>query len=140
MPVGAVVRDDVDDRPYAVRVAIGDQRVGIGQGAEGGVDGTVVRDVVSGVGLRGLVPGGEPDRVDAERRQVGQPVPDAGQVTQPVTVAVGEALHVQLVDGGMDRISLVCGMVMCRILRYSPAPSSSAASYSSPGMFCSAAR
>jgi hypothetical protein len=40
----------------------------------------------------------------------------------------------------MERISLVCGIVTCLIFFQSPAPSSSAASYSSPGMFCSAAR
>jgi hypothetical protein len=39
-----------------------------------------------------------------------------------------------------DRISLVCGMVTCQIFFRRLAPSSSAASYSSPGMFCSAAR
>ncbi len=39
-----------------------------------------------------------------------------------------------------DRISRVCGMVTCQIRRSTPAPSSSAASYSSPGMPCSEAR
>jgi hypothetical protein len=43
-------------------------------------------------------------------------------------------------SNSIDRMSLVCGIVMCRIFLKRPAPSSSAASYSSPGMFCSAAR
>jgi hypothetical protein len=40
----------------------------------------------------------------------------------------------------MDKMSLVCGIVMFLIFCQMLAPSSSAASYSSPGMFCSAAR
>jgi hypothetical protein len=43
-------------------------------------------------------------------------------------------------SSSMLRISLVCGIVTCLIFLNRPAPSSSAASYSSPGMFCSAAR
>jgi hypothetical protein len=43
-------------------------------------------------------------------------------------------------SNSMDRMSLVCGIVICLIFASRPAPSSSAASYSSPGMFCSAAR
>src|SRR6266699_3425687 len=98
--VRTVVRHDVDDRPDAERVALGDQRVGVGQGAERGVDGTVVGDVVAGVGPRGRIPRAEPDRVDAEAREIGQPGADPGQVADAVAVAVGEALHVQLVDRG----------------------------------------
>src|SRR5689334_14970466 len=77
-----------------------DQRVGVGEGAEGWIDGAVIGDVVARVGPRGRVPRAEPDRVDAEVGEIGQPGADTGQVPDPVAVAVGEALHVQLVDGG----------------------------------------
>ena len=101
MPVRAVVRHDVDDRPDAERVALRDQSVSVSQSAEGGVDGAVVGDVVARIGHRGRIPGAEPDRVDAQVPEIGQPGTDASQVAGPVAVAVGEAAHVQLVDGGV---------------------------------------
>ena len=69
--------------------------------AEGGVDRAVVGDVVAGVGQRRRVPGVEPEGVDAEVAEVGQPVEDAGQVADPVAVGVGEAADVDLVDDGV---------------------------------------
>ena len=89
--VGAVVGHDVDDDPDAQRVRLRDQRLGLGQGAEDRVDVAVVGHVVAGVGHRRGVPGAEPDRVDAERGQVVQAGPDAGEVADAVAVAVGEA-------------------------------------------------
>src|SRR6202021_3574006 len=67
----------------------------------GRVDGPVVGDVVARVGPRRRVPRAVPDRVDAEGGQVRQPRPDPGQVADPVAVAVGEALDVELVDRGI---------------------------------------
>src|SRR6185437_16227128 len=76
-----------------------------------------VGHVVAGVGPRGRVPRAEPDRVDAEAGEIGQPGPDAGQVADPVTVAVGEALHVQLVDGGTTPPGGIGGHVVLQPLR-----------------------
>ena len=73
VPVRAVVRHDVDDRPDAELVGLGDQLLGLGEGAEGGVDGAVVGDVVAAVRHRRGVPRAEPDGVDAEVGEVGQP-------------------------------------------------------------------
>ena len=98
MLIGDVVRDDVDDRPDPERSSLGDQRLGLGQGPEGGIDGAVVGDVVATVRQRRDVPRGEPDGVDAEGLQIGQPRADAGEVPGPVAVAVGEAAQVDLVD------------------------------------------
>ncbi len=98
--VGDVVGDDVDDRPQAGVAGLGDERLGLGQRAEGGVDGPVVGDVVAAVGHRRRVPGVEPQGVDAEGPQVRQAGADAGQVARPVAVGVGEAADVHLVDGG----------------------------------------
>ena len=60
----------------------------------------VVGDVVAGVGHRRGVPGAEPDRVHAEVRAGTAGCADAGQVADPVAVAVGEAARVDLVDDG----------------------------------------
>ena len=81
--------------------ARGDQRVGVGQGAEQRVDVRVVRDVVAVVVLRRGVERRDPERVDPEVAQVGQPRRDPGQVADAVAVAVGEAADVDLVG---DRV------------------------------------
>src|SRR5690606_1605724 len=75
---------------------------------EGGVDPAVVGDVVAAVGHRGGVPGGEPERVDAEVPQVGQARADAREVAHAVAVGVGERADVHLVD---DRVAPPGGVV-----------------------------
>ena len=71
--VGDVVGHDVDDRADPQFARLGDQLLGLGEGAEGRVDGPVVGHVVAAVGHRREVPGGEPQCVDAEFGEVGQP-------------------------------------------------------------------
>lgn len=94
-----VVGDDVDDGADAEETGLGDQLLRLGKGAEGGVDGAVVGDVVAAVGERGEVPGGEPDGVDAQFGEMGQSRPYARQVPGAVAVAVGETAGIHLVDG-----------------------------------------
>ncbi len=96
--VGGVVGDDVDDDPQPQSVGVADQRVGVEEVAEHGVDGTVVGHVVAGVGLRGGVERAEPHGVHTEVPQIRQPGADALQVAHAVAVAVGEAARVHLVD------------------------------------------
>ncbi len=96
-----VVRDDVDDRADPEGARFGDQLLCLGERPERRVDRAVVGDVVAVVGERRRVPGAEPDRVDAELAQVRQMSPDAGEVADPVTVRVGEAPDVDLVDDGV---------------------------------------
>ncbi len=93
-----VVGHDVDDRPDAQREGLGDQLLGLGQGAEHRVDVAVVGDVVAAVGHRRGVPGVEPQGVDAQLGQVRKAGPHAGEITGPVAVAVGEAPRIDLVD------------------------------------------
>ena len=66
-----------------------------------GVDVAVVGHVVAGVGLGRRVERVQPDGVDAEVGDVGQPRPDAGQIADAVTVGVGEAADVDLIDDGV---------------------------------------
>src|SRR5690606_3066661 len=73
---------------------------GVLEGAERRVDRAVVAHVVPAVGQGRGVPGGVPDRVHAEVAQVAEPRADAGEVAGAVTVPVGEAAGVDLVDHG----------------------------------------
>ena len=93
-----VVRDDVDDRADAERPRLRDQLLGFPQRPERGIDRAVIRDVVAGVGERRRVPRVEPERVDAERGEIGKAIAHPGEVADPVAVRVGEAPDVDLVD------------------------------------------
>ena len=64
-------------------------------------DPQIVRDVVAGVAERRGEARVEPDRVDAQPGQVVEVRDDAGQVTDPVAVRVGERLRIDPVD---DRV------------------------------------
>jgi hypothetical protein len=99
--VGGVVGDEVDDDPQSEVVGAPDQVVGVGEPAEERVDVAVVGDVVAVVVLGGGVERGDPQRVDAEVGQVGQPRGDPGQVADAVAVTVGEAADIDLVAGGV---------------------------------------
>jgi hypothetical protein len=96
--VGGVVDHQVHHQLHAAVVDRGQQRVEVGQRAERRLDVLVVADVVAGVVLRRPVDRGQPDDVDAQLGQVVEPAGDAGQVADPVTVRVGEAARVDLVD------------------------------------------
>ncbi len=98
--VGEVVGDDVDDHLDPDLVRFGDQRFGFGQGAEDRFDVAIVGDVVAGVLHGGGVPGADPHRIDAEAGEVGQSRADAVDVADAVTVGVGEAAGIDLIDDG----------------------------------------
>ena len=73
MLVGGVRQHLVDDHLEAERVGLGDQRVEIGERAEQRIDVAVVGDVVAEILHRRGEEGREPDRVDAEVGDVGEP-------------------------------------------------------------------
>ena len=100
MPIGAMVRNDVDDDPDAEIGSLFDQLLGLSQGPEHRVDVAVVGDVVAAVRHRGRVPGREPDGIYAEVAQVGELRPYPAQIPDAVPVAVREAADVHLVDRG----------------------------------------
>ena len=96
-----VVRDDVDEHLEAERVRVGEERVEVGERAVLRIDVHVVRDVVAVVGPRRGIERGQPEAVDAQVAEVREPRADARQVADPVTVGVGEAPHVDLIDDGV---------------------------------------
>ena len=98
--VGRVVDHQVHDQLHAALVDRGEQRVEVLERAERRVDVLVVADVVARVVVRRGVDGRQPDHVDAEPLEVIEPARDAGQVPDPVTVGVGEAARIDLVDDG----------------------------------------
>ena len=71
--IGDVVGDDVDDRADPHLERFRDERLGLLEAAECGVDRPVVGDVVAAVGQRRHVPGREPHRVHPEIAQVREP-------------------------------------------------------------------
>ena len=99
--VGGVVGHQVDDDLEAEGVRLLEQRVGVGEAAEPGVDVDVVGHVVPRVVLRARVERRDPERVDPEVAQVRQPRGDARQVTETVAVGVREGADVHLVDDGV---------------------------------------
>ena len=101
MLIGDVIGDDVDDRADVDGQRFGDQRLGLGERAEGGVDGPVVGDVIAAVGQRRGVPRVVPDGVDAEVVEIAEVGAHASEVADTVAVGVGEATHVELVDDGV---------------------------------------
>ena len=102
MLVRDVVGDDVDDRADAELTRLRDQLLGLPERPERRIDRAVVGDVVAGVSERRRIPGVEPQRVDAERGQVWQSLPDPCDVADPIAVGVGEASDVNLVN---DRVA-----------------------------------
>ncbi len=98
MLVGRVGIDLVNDDLDAERVRLGDQRIEVGERAEDRIDVAIIRDVVAEVAHRRLEEGREPDRIDAEARDMIEMRGDAGQVADPVAIRVREAARIDLVD------------------------------------------
>ena len=116
--VARVVGDDVDDQLHVPGVQLADEPVDVGERAEHRVDALVVADVVAVVDLRRRVERRHPEHVGTERRDVVEPVDQPRQVADAVTVAVGEAARVDLVD---DR-GLPPGLALCCRLRLALLP------------------
>ena len=98
--VGGVVRDEIEPDADAALARGGDQRVEVVERAVVGMDVEVVGDVVAPVDVRARKRRTEPDRVDAEPREVVEPARHTGQITDPVAVRIRERPHVDLVDDG----------------------------------------
>ena len=95
-----VVRDRVDRDLDVARVRRFEQRVEVGERSEHRVDIARVTHVVAVVGHRRGEERRDPDGVDAEIDQMIEPLAQADQVTVAVTVAVGVAARIHLVEHG----------------------------------------
>ena len=98
MEVARVVEDEVEDHPEPALVRGRDQPVEVVERPEHRIDRRVVGDVVADVEPRRRVDRRQPERIDPERLEMVEMGEDARQVADPVTVAVGEAPRVDLVD------------------------------------------
>ena len=94
----AMVRDEIDEDTELEVVRFGNQRIGVGQRAEVGVDVAIVGDVVAAVEQRRGIPRADPDGVDAELGKIRQPRPNAVEIADAIPVRVGERAWVDLVD------------------------------------------
>ena len=74
MPIRGVVRDEVEQDADPAGAGFRDEPIEIVERAEVGMDSRVVGDVVAPVDVRRGVYGVEPDRVDAEPREVLEPL------------------------------------------------------------------
>ena len=98
--VRGVVDHQVKDDLEALLVRLGQKRVKVVHGAQRGLDGAVVGNVVAVVHLRRSKDGVQPNDVDAQVGQVVQLAADAIEVAHAVAVGVAEALGIDLVDNG----------------------------------------
>ena len=95
-----VVGDDVDHDPDPQGMGVPHEGQGVLERPERRVDVQVVGHVITAVGHRRRVPRRDPDRIDAEAAQIGQPRSDARDVAHAVAVRISEAADVDLVDDG----------------------------------------
>ena len=103
--MGSVVHHQVEHHPDAAAVGFSNKAVKICKSAEAGIDIAVIGNVVTEVVFGTFKKGAEPDGIDAQRArraviEIVKLLDDAGQVADPVAVAVLEAAGVNLVKYG----------------------------------------
>ena len=108
--VARVIYDEIEHDPQPAPMGLPDQPVELGLGAEAGVDRLVIADVVADVEAGRRIDRRQPDGIDAEagRTEVIEVIDDAAEVAGPVTVGVGEAARVDLVDDAIQPPSTGC--------------------------------
>jgi hypothetical protein len=117
--VAGVVHHEVDDHSHAALVGGIDELDEVGQVAEFGQYGGVVRHVVTAVPQGRLEERREPEAVDPEPLQVVQLGGDALEVADAVAVAVLERTHQNLVEDGSFEpvgITVLCRRVLERVV------------------------
>ena len=103
MPIGGVIGDQVEDYPDATAASLANQSFEGAKIAQLGMDIAVVADIVAPVIERRGIDRGEPNRIDTQRSigaiiQVVQVRGDAVEVADAVTVRIGKAAHVDLIE------------------------------------------
>ena len=98
-----VTSHQIDDDADAAAVRLGEESSGILIGAVAGPDLLVIADVVTGVTVRRIVEGIQPDRIHPERLDVVEFGGDAGEIAGSVTGGIVEALGIDLVTDGVGQ-------------------------------------
>jgi len=103
MPIGGVIGDQVEDYPDATAASLANQSFECGEVAQFGMDPTVIAHIVAPIFERRGIDGSEPNRIDTQRSigtiiQVVQVRGDAIEVADAVTVRIGKAAHVDLIE------------------------------------------
>ena len=98
MLAGAVVQHQIQDDGNAPLFRFGNQGVHVLHGAEDGVNGAVIGDVVAVVHLGRGAHRGHPDAVDAQLLQIVQPGDDAPQIAGTAAGGILKALGVNLIE------------------------------------------
>ena len=101
MLVGGVVDDEFGDDPQPAPVRLVDEAAEVAHRAVGWVDRAVVGNVVTVVAQRRGIERHQPDRIDAERGDVIEPLHQPTEVAHSVIVGILESLDVHLVDDGV---------------------------------------
>ena len=115
VPVAGVRPDLIDDDLHAERVRAGDERVEVGKRAEDRVDVAIIGHVIAEIGHRRPEEGRQPDRLDAQARDMVEVRGDAGQVADAVAIRIGEAARIDLIDGGAVPPGTVLGAILGRL-------------------------
>jgi hypothetical protein len=93
-----VIGHDIDDHLDVGGVQRADHRIEVGQRAEPRINVAMIIDVIAAVGQCGGIERAHPDGVHAKGSQVRDPRSNASQIPEAITVAVGKAAWVDLVD------------------------------------------
>jgi hypothetical protein len=101
MLIGAVIGYKVEDDFNVSVMRFTNQAVHIGQSTEQGVNVFIITDIITKIGHRRRITGGNPNGVDPQPGQVVQSFNDAGQVANTVAVAVLVAAGINLVNNGL---------------------------------------
>ena len=98
MLVGGMVRHQIEDNLETGVMRRAHQRVEIRHGAEQRIDAGIVGNVVAEIGHRRWKDRRQPDRVDAERDEIGQPLDDALEVADAVAVGILKRARIDLIE------------------------------------------
>src|SRR5690606_35484755 len=101
MLIGGVIDDQLGDDADAALVRGPHEGLEVAQRAVARMDALVVRDVVPIVTQRRRIEGQQPERVDAEVREVVELRREAGKVAYAVVRAVEKGPDVRLIDDGV---------------------------------------
>ena len=88
MLVRGVVWNEVEDELQAAGMRGVDQRFEIRHGAEQRIYAGVIGDVIAEIGHRRREDRRQPDRIDAQFAQIGQPLDDPADVADPVGTGI----------------------------------------------------